>query len=237
MSRKQNPNIEILRLTLDRLGPLADGFVFVGGCAAGLLITDAAAPPIRATVDVDAIVQVASRADYYRLSNKLRARGFKEDRSDGAPLCRWLHAPLILDVMPTDARILGFGNPWYEGATRTAKIVHLETGESLKLITAPYFMVTKLDAFENRGRGDFQMSHDLEDIITVIDGRPELLAELPSSEPALIRVIASRFQELLKNSDFVQSIPGHMPGDAASQQRVPRILQILRAIVDSINAA
>lgn len=233
MARKQNPNVEILRLTLDRLGPLAKEFVFVGGCAAGLLITDSAAPPICATVDVDAIVQVASLADYHRLSKKLRARGFQEDRSEGAPLCRWLHVPLILDVMPTDARILGFGNVWYKSATRTAQTIHLESGESLKLITAPYFIVTKLDAFDSRGHGDFQSSHDMEDIIAVIDGRPELLSEIQSSEPALVGAIASRFQELLKNPDFVQSIPGHMPSDAASQQRVPRILQLLRDIAGS----
>jgi len=237
MARKQNPNIEILRLAIDRLGPLADEFVFVGGCAAGLLITDEAAPPIRATVDVDVIVQVASLADYYLLSDRLRERGFREDRSKGAPLCRWLHAPLVLDVMPTDQRILGFGNPWYEGAIRTAQMTHLGTGESFRLITAPYFMVTKLDAFEGRGNGDFQRSHDMEDIIALIDGRSELLAELQSTDPALIRVIASRFKELLRNPDFVQSIPGHMPGDAASQQRVPRILQILRGIVDLIDSA
>lgn len=234
MARKQNPNIEILRLALDRLGAIADEFVFVGGCAAGMLITDAAAPSIRATVDVDAVVQVSSRADYYRLSTKLRARGFSEDRSKGAPVCRWLHAPLILDVMPTDKDILGFGNSWYEGATRTAQTIHLDTGESLKLITAPYFIVTKLDAFDNRGYGDFQMSHDMEDIIAVIDGRPELLAEIQSSEPALVQAIASRFQKLLKNPGFVQSIPGHMPGDAASQQRVPGILQILKSLVDNL---
>ncbi len=58
MARQQNPNLEILMLALDRLGELADEMVFVGGCATGLLITDAAAPPIRVTRDVDAIVQV-----------------------------------------------------------------------------------------------------------------------------------------------------------------------------------
>ena len=232
MVRKQNPNLEILRLAMERLGDLADEFVFVGGCAAGLLITDAAAPPIRATVDVDAIVQVASLADYYLLSERLRERGFREDRAADAPLCRWLHAPLIIDVMPTDERILGFGNPWYEAAAQTAHVTRLATGESFRMITAPYFIVTKLDAFENRGRGDFQMSHDLEDIIAVIDGRPELVLELSSAAPDVRQYIASRMKILLANPDFVQSVSGHMPGDQASQQRVPRVFQVLRQIVE-----
>jgi hypothetical protein len=110
MARRLNPNLEILMFAVDQLGELADKMVFVGGCATGLLITDAAAPPIRVTRDVDAIVQVVSKADYYRLSEKLRVQGFKEDVSDDAPICRWVTDQVILDVMPTDIQILNFGN-------------------------------------------------------------------------------------------------------------------------------
>ncbi|MEX2489830.1 MAG: hypothetical protein WD356_09940 [Pseudomonadales bacterium] len=232
MARLKNPNLEILRLTVTQLGELADEFVFVGGCATGLLISDPAAPPIRVTRDVDAIVQVASRAEYYRLSKRLRDRGFREDASAGAPLCRWRSDPLILDVMPTDESILGFGNPWYVAAIKAAEKINLETGESLSLVTSPYFLITKLDAFANRGKGDFQMSHDMEDVIAVLDGRPELLTELESTDPTLRTTIALRIKDLLAKQSFVQSIPGHLPGDSASQQRVPRIMQLLRQIAE-----
>jgi hypothetical protein len=57
MSRVQNPNLEILTTAVEQLGELVDELVFLGGCATGLLITDPAAPPIRITRDVDAIVQ------------------------------------------------------------------------------------------------------------------------------------------------------------------------------------
>jgi len=97
-------------LTVEQLGDIADQMVFVGGCATGLLITDLAAPPIRVTRDVDAIVQVTSRADYYQLSKELRSQGFSEDMSDDAPICRWVADNVILDVMPLDTDILGFGN-------------------------------------------------------------------------------------------------------------------------------
>ena len=112
MARAQNPNLFILEQAVGQLGELADEMVFLGGCATGLLITDPAAPPIRVTRDVDAIVQVVSLVEYHRLSEKLRAKGFREDTSDDAPICRWLTDAVILDVMPTDARILGFGNRW-----------------------------------------------------------------------------------------------------------------------------
>lgn len=61
MDRHKNPNLEILMLAVDRLGDLANEMVFLGGCATGLLITDPAAPAIRVTRDVDAIVEVAAQ--------------------------------------------------------------------------------------------------------------------------------------------------------------------------------
>jgi hypothetical protein len=59
-----DPNLEILKLAVDQLGELVDEMVFLGGCATGLLVTDPAADPIRITDDVDAIVDVATRAQY-----------------------------------------------------------------------------------------------------------------------------------------------------------------------------
>lgn len=111
MPRMQNPNLDILMRAVERLGELADDLVFLGGCATGLLITDPAAPPIRVTRDVDAIVHVLTLTDYHQLEQRLRLKGFREDSSDDAPICRWTDGDVILDVMPTDARILGFGNP------------------------------------------------------------------------------------------------------------------------------
>lgn len=197
MARKQNPNLEILMLAVDQLGDLVDEMIFLGGCATGLLITDPAAPPIRVTRDVDAIVQVMSRADYYKLSEKLRVRGFKEDDSDGAPICRWVADKVILDVMPTDTQILGFGNKWYAPAAANAERIQLLSGKQICMVSAPYFLITKLKAFDGRGNGDYLMSHDIEDIIAVLDGRSEIVNEVKQSEPELVKELSKRFQSLL----------------------------------------
>ena len=178
MARSQNPNLLILMLAVDKLVELADEMVFLGGCATGLLITDPAAPPIRVTKDVDAIVQVVSRADYYRFSEKLCAKGFKEDTSGDAPICRWVSEQVILDVMPTDAQILGFGNRWYASAVEHAVNIQLPSGKPIRMVSAPYFLITKLEAFDGRGRGDYLGSHDIEDLIAVLDGRPSIVDEV-----------------------------------------------------------
>ncbi len=61
--RNDDPNLVILELATQALGDLCDSLVFVGGCAAGLLVTAAQAQAIRATQDVDVVVQVATLTD------------------------------------------------------------------------------------------------------------------------------------------------------------------------------
>lgn len=210
--------------------------VFLGGCATGLLITDPAAPPIRVTRDVDAIVQVTSRAGYYQLSERLRAKGFTEDRSEGAPICRWVTDNVILDVMPLDAKILGFGNQWYTAAAENAETVELPGGKKIRMVTAPYFLLTKLEAFDGRGAGDYILSHDLEDIIAVLDGRPEIIDEIEDSNAEVKNGLSNRFKDLLQARGFVEAVPGHMPADAASQARVSVVFSTLNKIIDLADA-
>jgi len=45
---------------------------------------------------VGVITELGSLVEYYRLSKKLRARGFREDRGPGAPICRWVAAGVVL---------------------------------------------------------------------------------------------------------------------------------------------
>ena len=233
MTRERNPNIDILELAVDQLGVLADEMVFLGGCATGLLITDLAAPPIRATKDVDAIVQIVSRVEYYQLADKLREKGFVEDTSDGAPICRWKSDTVLLDVMPTDSAILGFGNEWYVSAIENAEIVRLPSGKEIRLVSAPYFLITKLEAFDGRGNDDYLASHDIEDIVAVFDGRPELVNEVRQSEPELHKELSVRFQNLLREDRFVEAVSGHMPTDETSQARASIILKIIKELAET----
>ena len=230
MANTQNPNLEILELAIHRLGELADDLVFVGGCATGLLLTDPAAAPVRATYDVDAIAQVLSRAEYYQFAEKLKEKGFREDTDEGAPMCRWRGENVILDVIPIDPNILGFGSDWYQEAQENAMKFALPSGNVIFLITSPFFLITKLDAFNGRGKGDYMQSHDIEDIVTVLDGRPELLDELEKAEPKVKQELASRFEALRQNTRFIDAVAGHLAPDDASQARLPRIIGRIEAI-------
>lgn len=233
MHRERNPNLQILETAVELLGPLADDMVFLGGCATGLLLTDVAAPPIRVTQDVDVITEVASLGDYHRLSGQLRKRGFKEDQSTDAPICRWVAAGVVLDIMPTRPEILGFGNEWYQPALNAAVVVELPSGKRIRMVTAPYFLATKLAAFDSRGKGDYVMSHDMEDIVAVLDGRSEIVNEVKGTDETLRKHLMRRCAALLRDTNFVAALPGHLPGDAASQARVPFTLERITEIAES----
>jgi hypothetical protein len=224
-----DPNLPLLEAAVRLLQPLLDELVFVGGCATGLLITDPAAGGIRPTKDVDTITEAASYAEYATLSERLRELKLHEDHREGAPTCRWRHGDLTIDVMPTDEKILGFSNRWYEPAIASAQNVEI-AGLSIQLITPVYFLATKLEAFRGRGNDDYSGSHDLEDLIAVVDGRPEIVQEVRNAPIDVRRYIASEVGRLLGTRMFVDALAGFLLPDAASQGRLSVLRERLGAL-------
>ncbi|MBZ0126506.1 MAG: hypothetical protein K8F32_09065 [Rhodocyclaceae bacterium] len=83
----RDPNLAQVELIAHVLGSLREELVFVGGCAAGLLMTDPAASPARVTYDVDLVVEVASLPGYHRMEEKFSGLGFSRDMAADAPIC------------------------------------------------------------------------------------------------------------------------------------------------------
>jgi len=228
--RLAHPNLELLLTAANALRPLLPEIVFVGGCATGLLITDPAAAPVRRTYDVDVIAEITSYAEYAVFSERLRALGFEEDSTEGAPLCRWRESGLLLDVMPADPAILGFSNRWYVESLQTAAEMRLRDDLSLRIINAPCFLGTKIEAFRGREQMDYCASHDLEDFIAVVDGRGSILDEVEVCSPALRSFISEAVGGFLKDVRFLDAVPGHLLPDDANQARIGQLLGKLRSL-------
>jgi hypothetical protein len=228
--RRDDPSFRMVVAAARGLGDLVDQVVFLGGATTNLLLTDPAAPSVRPTLDVDVVVQVATTVEYLRLGRELERRGFLQDESPGAPLCRRIREGVRLDVMPTDAAILGFANRWYPAVCATATPVELEPDLSIRLVTPPLFVATKLEAFRDRGEEDLFGSRDLEDVVAVIDGRVELPDEVASA-PAEVRLhLARSLRELLAMPRFRDAVQGHLPGDPTSAARARIVLDRIEAI-------
>ncbi len=225
-----NPNLQLLTDAAKLLQPILGELVFVGGCATALLITDSAAADVRPTFDVDAIAEITSYAAYAAFSERLRKLGFQEDAREGAPLCRWRQRTTTLDVMPLDEKILGFSNTWYRPAMDHAEERELEKGLKIRLVAPVYFCASKLEAFAGRGKNDFNASRDLEDLIAVVDGRAELVGEIQAAASDVRSYLAKEIKKLISIREFNDALPGHLPPDAASQDRVGMIISRLEEI-------
>ena len=206
--RRDDPNLPYLRSVAEALGELREQVVFVGGAVAGLLVTDPLAEAVRATRDVDAVVN-ANRAMFHRIEEAVAARGFARDVSSDV-ICRWVHkeSGVLFDLMPVQPEVLGFTNRWYPFAVETAEVVDLGAGCRVRLVSAVAFVATKLEAFASRGESDYMTSHDLEDVLNIVDGRQELVAELAGAPVELRNAVAAAFTPLLKNAGFLNVLPG-----------------------------
>lgn len=214
--RRDDPNLPYLRLIAEALGDLRDQVVFLGGAVAGLLVTDPLAEGVRATRDVDAVVE-AGLARFHRIEEQVAARGFLRDTESGV-ICRWVHreSGVLFDLMPVQADVLGFSNRWYAHAVRTAASIELAPGLSIRRVSAVAFVATKLEAFASRGAGDILASHDLEDVLNIVDGREELAGELAMAPEELREAVAAAFAGLLAHPDFANALPGLIAEPARS---------------------
>jgi predicted nucleotidyltransferase len=214
-----------IKIVARGLAELVDDVMFVGGLAGGLLINDPAAPPLRATDDVDIVADIiGSYGDEWQLSKRLRELGFAEDTSEGAPRCRWRLRNIKVDVMlATDDR-------WFPDALKHVETRRITDALTIKVISVPFFLATKLEAFGDGRRGDYFASRDIEDVVAVLDGRTTIEADIRAAPTRVRDFLRDRFRFLLTDPDFIDAVAGHLPGDSASQARLPIVLSRMRAI-------
>jgi len=98
------------------------------------------------------------------------------------------------------------------------------------VITPALFLATKLEAFKDRGKGDCYASHDLEDIVTLVDGRTAIVEDVSFAPSDVRSFIANGFAKMLDAPDFHDALPGHLPAMAGARQRAPLVIDRITAI-------
>ncbi|WP_353043480.1 hypothetical protein [Mesorhizobium sp. M1423] len=197
-----------------------------------LFITDAITlEDVRATDDVDLIVDLAGFSEWAQLLERLRERGFSESPNDSV-ICRMHLGQIKVDFMPDDPKILGFSNRWYEAGIETAVDCPLDDKLIIRLLTPALFVATKLEAYLGRGGNDRLFSRDAEDILLIVDGREELVAELEGAEEEVRTYIGDQFKDMLAAPDFDDFLEGNIRGP---QGRVEIVRQRFIAISQYAN--
>ncbi|CAM2800389.1 Uncharacterized protein conserved in bacteria [Legionella steigerwaltii] len=199
-------NIEALYKAATLLKDLNEQVVYVGGRIVGLLITDLIEDDVRPTYDIDVALDLG-RTDivaHYSLQKKLESLGFKPD---GNVNCRYVLDDFMIDVMYTDGVLQGINSNWYQAGFDNALEIQIKD-KKIKILNAVYFIATKLEAFTDRAykNNDYWDCKDLEDIINVINGRPELLVEIMNSPKDVVQFISGYFKKLIEDPKWLEAI-------------------------------
>ncbi|MCB9234427.1 MAG: nucleotidyl transferase AbiEii/AbiGii toxin family protein [Bacteroidia bacterium] len=213
------------------LGDLGLEMVFLGGAVIGLYLKNPFVLNLRPTRDIDCVMEIAARVNYYSLEEKLRSAGFRNDLSEDAPICRWVFQNIKVDIMPTDPSILGFGNENYPEWIRQNQSVNISESTEIKILKPEYYFLTKLAALMNRGLNDLTISTDLEDLLILILDRESIGEEMNSLPLKEKTNLASSIRELTKHRDFDTALLYLLPYDTSEnvQSRVKSFFSNLTA--------
>lgn len=219
-------NLERLKIIAHGLGDLNKETAFVGGSVAELYADDPAATEIRMTEDVDCVIELASYRGLYELEEDIRKLGFVNDTTPGAPICRWIYKGETVDIMPADKSVLGFSNEWYKPALAYRNNVILPDGTSIFIFPTLYYIATKIEAIKGRGGNDLRFSHDLEDLIYVLNNCREIIKIFEHEKNTTLKTYISNWaRQMLERKNGREEIECVLPyGDF---ERLDYIVEIL----------
>jgi len=225
--------ISMLETISSGLKSIISEIVFVGGSVIPFYIEDEAVEDIRVTDDVDCVFELLSRTKYYELEEKLSSLGFKHSLEKDAPVCRWIYESVKVDIMPTDEAILGFSNQWFKKGFHETKNVVLPNGLQIKILNISFFIAAKIETFRGRGNSDFRISHDIEDIITVLDGQKSFDKFYSETNVEVKLFLKSEFKLFLESDLFAESIIAHLGSKVTSYGRRKRLLDFLENFINN----
>jgi len=199
-------NITRIKSVYHALGELREKVVFVGGATVSFYV-DSKTEEIRPTDDIDIVVEIYTHQEYAALDEQLRKLGFVNDQTT-CVICRYNIQGLIVDVMPTQSKALGFSNKWYQPAFENSILYNLGD-EKIRIFSPPFFIACKLEAFLQRGKNDGRTSTDFEDIIFLLENRSTIWVELNNAETTLSIYLKETFRKLMQNENFEEWIDCH----------------------------
>jgi len=201
-------NIERIKAVAYALDNLREKVVFVGGATISLY-PERQVFEVRPTDDVDVIIEILNYKDRTELEEKLRLIGFLDDIESGV-VCRFKIHGITVDIMPTDDPSIGFSNKWYPAGFNYAVDYVIDNSCTVRILSAPYFIATKLEAFKGRGKNDGRTSQDFEDIIYVLENREAIWEEMNIADRDVNDYLRSEFLNLLNNPNLFDWIDGHV---------------------------
>lgn len=200
-------NIGIVAEVAEALGELKKDIVFVGGAIVSLYTDDPAADEIRPTKDIDMTLNIVNLNHWQQINEKLASLGFHPDPY-GHAICSFKYKDIPVDIMAAEDGPLGSANRWYKIGFKNLWTAMAKQQE-IQLLTAPCYLATKFEAFNDRG-SDYRTSHDIEDIINIIDNRIGIVDEISKAEVDISNFIRQQFNEIIQQEMLKEVLISHI---------------------------
>ena len=223
-------NIAMIETIADALGDLKEKVIFVGGSVAELYADFPEVSDIRPTKDVDCFLELHTYFQYTKFEDEIRRLGFKDDTTQGAPLCRKIYHGINVDFMPNDEKVLGFSNRWYADGIMHKKQKILPNGTSIYILQIEYYLASKFEALNNRGGKDIRTSYDWEDIVYIMDNCTELINSIKQCDNShIVEYFQEQYRKLLKNNNIREIVYTALPYNS-DEESIHKILAIMNEI-------
>jgi predicted nucleotidyltransferase len=202
-------DIESLANVALGLQELRKKVVFVGGAVINLYNDDLAAEAIRPTEDIDMTLKLESYYEWTKIQERLLELEFFPDPF-GHAICSYTFKGISIDIMTAEDSVIGETNSWYMPGFKDLKTVLIQNNISIQILSAPYFLATKFEAFKNRGFNDYRCSHDFEDIIFILDNRTTIVNEILSADEKVKKYIKEELQILTNHKNAIEILSMHI---------------------------
>ena len=225
-------NIIRLEKVAKGLGPINEEVVYVGGSVAEFYVIDSAKADVRQTMDIDCVTHLKSYRELTGLEERLRSYGFQNDTTPGAPICRWVYDNEIVDIMPDDAKVIGFTNRWYHEAIEHKQEMFLSNGVRIWIFSLPYYIATKIEAVNGRGGADWRWSHDFEDLVYIFNYNKDVAKVLANADGGLKEFFKEEFSKMLKRTNIREEIECKLP--YGEEDRVSDIIDMIKKLSETL---
>jgi len=219
----------MLRTVAEAMGKLRESVVFLGGTVLPYFLSEELSRYVRPAKDVDFIIDFDRKADLFAFEDALWDRGFKK-ASNGA-VCLWLLGRIKVDALPGDPETKTFNNQWCGEGMKYAERIDIGGGLHVNAISAPYYLGTKLNAFDKRGYGKFTISKDIFDILLVFAGHRNIETAIQNrTSPAFKAYLHEKLDWLCQGTeDFSKIAALGFESDRALSRHLPEAVSRMRA--------
>lgn len=220
-------NIAVVAEVAEALQDIKDQMVFVGGAVVSLYTDDPAADEIRPTKDINITLHIVNLSHWAKVQEQLAALGFHPDPF-GHAICSYKYKDIPVDIMATEDGPIGPANRWYKIGFENLWIAKAKN-QDINILSAPCFLATKFEAFNNRGN-DYRTSHDIEDVIYVLDNRIQIVEEIAKDDSRISVFVKKQLQDIIRKGILQEVLMAHIH-PIMLEERMPiveeKITQIL----------